>query len=110
VTGQLHVLLPLDYEERKVYYLDVILKDLENEAAPNTQKTTTCNVTIFVTVTYWAPDPWFVVVLTLTGILFFSALGLLGPLEPGEAVFALLEAQEKTPEPGESENGPSAVV
>ncbi|KAG8128386.1 hypothetical protein E2320_015235 [Naja naja] len=88
-TGQLHVLLPLDYEERKVYHLAVILKDLENEAAPGTQKTTTCNVTIFVqittkkpivlhrTVTYWAPDPWFVVVLTLTGILLFSALGLL---------------------------------
>ncbi|XP_026529024.1 cadherin-related family member 4 [Notechis scutatus] len=47
-TGQLRVLLPLDYEERKVYHLAVILKDLENEAAPNTQKTTTCNVTIFV--------------------------------------------------------------
>ncbi|KAM3848233.1 cadherin-related family member 4 [Vipera latastei] len=208
-TGQLHVLLPLDYEDQKVYHLAVILKDLENEAAPRTQKTTTCNVTIYVqdvndhpprceesflmfsiystqarnikitdidckdeergtklaynivrgnvngrfrmvgqslfpntfsyrpdgiydplvfvllvevtdseslprfsttvtvvvhvipwattvtttttttttvpkkpiglhrTVTYWAPDPWFVVVLTLTGILFFSALGLL---------------------------------
>ncbi|XP_034297236.1 cadherin-related family member 4 [Pantherophis guttatus] len=48
-TGQLHVLLPLDYEDQKVYHLAVILKDLENEAARGTQKTTTCNVTIFVT-------------------------------------------------------------
>ncbi|KAJ7316632.1 hypothetical protein JRQ81_002794 [Phrynocephalus forsythii] len=29
------------------------------------------------TVEYWSPDPWFVVILTLTGIFLFSALGLL---------------------------------
>ncbi|XP_063148937.1 cadherin-related family member 4 [Candoia aspera] len=47
-TGQLHVLLPLDYETQNVYHLAVLLKDLENEAAPGTQRTTTCNVTIHV--------------------------------------------------------------
>ncbi|XP_039189989.1 cadherin-related family member 4 [Crotalus tigris] len=236
-TGQLHVLLPLDYENQKVYHLPVILKDLENEAAPGTQKTTTCNVTIYVqdvndrppvckepflqfsvystqarnikvtdincedeekgtklaynivrgnvngrfrmvgqtlfpntfsyrpdgiydplvfvllvevtdsdssphfsttvtvvvnvipwattvptttttsttvpkkpivlhrTVTYWAPDPWFVVVLTLTGILFFSALGLLfwqfcRRKSPGEISQPLL--QNKNKEAGEN--------
>ncbi|XP_058028707.1 cadherin-related family member 4 isoform X3 [Ahaetulla prasina] len=227
-TGQLHVLLPLDFEDQKVYHLAVILKDLENEAAPGTQKTTRCNVTIFVqdvndrppkckkpffvysiystqatdieitdincededrgneltyniargnvngrfhmvgnklfhntfsyrpdgiydplvfvllvevsdghfsttvtvvvnvipwattvstttitttttpkkpivlhrTVTYWAPDPWFVVVLTLTGILFFSALGLLfwqfcRRKSPGEISQSLLQNSSK---------------
>ncbi|XP_013909605.1 PREDICTED: cadherin-related family member 4 [Thamnophis sirtalis] len=47
-TGQLHVLLPLDYEVQKVYHLAVILKDLGNEAADGTQRTTTCNVMVFV--------------------------------------------------------------
>ncbi|XP_025022546.1 cadherin-related family member 4 [Python bivittatus] len=47
-TGQLHVLLPLDYENQSVHRLSVILKDLENEAAPAIQKTATCNVTIYV--------------------------------------------------------------
>ncbi|XP_058028706.1 cadherin-related family member 4 isoform X2 [Ahaetulla prasina] len=227
-TSQLHVLLPLDFEDQKVYHLAVILKDLENEAAPGTQKTTRCNVTIFVqdvndrppkckkpffvysiystqatdieitdincededrgneltyniargnvngrfhmvgnklfhntfsyrpdgiydplvfvllvevsdghfsttvtvvvnvipwattvstttitttttpkkpivlhrTVTYWAPDPWFVVVLTLTGILFFSALGLLfwqfcRRKSPGEISQSLLQNSSK---------------
>ncbi|XP_070594896.1 cadherin-related family member 4 isoform X2 [Erythrolamprus reginae] len=45
-TGELHVLLPLDYEKQKVYHLAVILKDLENGAGP--QQTTRCNVTIYV--------------------------------------------------------------
>ncbi|KAL8212238.1 UNVERIFIED_CONTAM: hypothetical protein K2H54_041112 [Gekko kuhli] len=34
-------------------------------------------IILYRTEEYWAPDPWFVVVLTLTGILLLSALGLL---------------------------------
>lgn len=48
---------------------------------PTTTTTTTTvskkPIILYKTEEYWAPDPWFVVVLTLTGILFLSALGLL---------------------------------
>ncbi|XP_042311814.1 cadherin-related family member 4 isoform X2 [Sceloporus undulatus] len=45
-TGQLYVLGPLDYEEKKVYHLTISLKDLDNDANPHTQMTTLCNITI----------------------------------------------------------------
>ncbi|XP_053149408.1 cadherin-related family member 4 [Hemicordylus capensis] len=50
--------------------------------APTTTTTTTMTVSkkpiiLHRTEEYWAPDPWFVVVLTVTGALFLSALGLL---------------------------------
>ncbi|KAH0629961.1 hypothetical protein JD844_012462 [Phrynosoma platyrhinos] len=47
-TGQLHVLGPgpLDYEEKKAYHLTISLKDLDNDANPNIQMTTLCNITI----------------------------------------------------------------
>uniref|UniRef100_A0A8D2LID5 Uncharacterized protein n=1 Tax=Varanus komodoensis TaxID=61221 RepID=A0A8D2LID5_VARKO len=89
VTGQLYLLGTLDYEHTKSYHLTIILKDLDNDIDGKRQLTTLCNITIsvqtlpkkpiilYTTEEYWAPDPWFVVVLTLTGALLLSVLGLL---------------------------------
>uniref|UniRef100_A0A6J0TD27 Cadherin-related family member 4 isoform X1 n=1 Tax=Pogona vitticeps TaxID=103695 RepID=A0A6J0TD27_9SAUR len=71
---------------------------------PTTATTTTTvpkePIVLHRTVEFWAPDPWFVVVLTLTGILLLTALGLLlwrlfWWKAQGEMSQPLLQDQEK---------------
>nr|XP_028574412.1 cadherin-related family member 4 [Podarcis muralis] len=71
---------------------------------PTTTTTTTTvpkePITLHRTLRYWAPDPWFVVVLTLTGALLLSALGLLfwrlcWRKAPGETSQPLLQNKDK---------------
>ncbi|XP_066469047.1 cadherin-related family member 4 [Tiliqua scincoides] len=60
----------------------IIVSKISCTTTVPTTTTTTTTVTkkpiiLHRTEEYWAPDPWFVVVLTLTGVLFLSALALL---------------------------------
>ncbi|KAJ6667750.1 hypothetical protein lerEdw1_016071, partial [Lerista edwardsae] len=83
----------------------IIVSVISCSTAVTTTTTTTTTVSkkpiiLHRTKEYWAPDPWFVVVLTLTGALLLSALGLLfwrfcWMKAPGEVSHPLLQNRGK---------------
>ncbi|ERE75623.1 cadherin-related family member 4-like protein [Cricetulus griseus] len=88
LSGELHLLGPLDYEQQRLYRITVLLIDHSQDWNLNHHRSGSCTVTIEVEVsstmtplivtdveTFWKPEPWFVVVLTTTGAAFLLALG-----------------------------------
>nr|XP_020854943.1 cadherin-related family member 4 isoform X9 [Phascolarctos cinereus] len=94
-SGKLHLLASLDYEKEKTYMLVIFLTDRDQEQDSTHHRSGSCTITIEVQVSsptpllvtriedYWAPEAWFVVVLTVTGVLLFTILGWLLCRWPG---------------------------
>ncbi|XP_010850149.1 PREDICTED: cadherin-related family member 4 isoform X3 [Bison bison bison] len=88
LNGEVHLLGPLDYELQKSYRLTVLLTDHSQDQDPTCHRSGSCTITIEVEVpsrmtpllvtdteVFWQPEPWFVVVLTVTSALLLLGLG-----------------------------------
>ncbi|XP_027378161.1 cadherin-related family member 4 isoform X8 [Bos indicus x Bos taurus] len=88
LNGEVHLLGPLDYEMQKSYRLTVLLTDHSQDQDPTCHRSGSCTITIEVEVpsrmtpllvtdteVFWQPEPWFVVVLTVTSALLLLGLG-----------------------------------
>eukprot|EP00071_Canis_lupus_P028873 XP_022262430.1 cadherin-related family member 4 isoform X5 [Canis lupus familiaris] len=88
LSGEIHLLGSLDYELQKSYRLTVLVTDHSQDQDPTQRRSGSCTITIEVEVpsmmtpllvtdteVFWQPEPWFVVVLTVTSALFLLALG-----------------------------------
>ncbi|XP_042092134.1 cadherin-related family member 4 isoform X6 [Ovis aries] len=88
LNGEVRLLGPLDYELQKSYRLTVLLTDHSQDQDPTCHRSGSCTITIEVEVpsrmtpllvtdteVFWQPEPWFVVVLTVTGALLLLGLG-----------------------------------
>ncbi|XP_070632812.1 cadherin-related family member 4 isoform X17 [Bos indicus] len=88
ISGEVHLLGPLDYEMQKSYRLTVLLTDHSQDQDPTCHRSGSCTITIEVEVpsrmtpllvtdteVFWQPEPWFVVVLTVTSALLLLGLG-----------------------------------
>nr|XP_042137574.1 cadherin-related family member 4 isoform X10 [Peromyscus maniculatus bairdii] len=88
LSGEIHLLGPLDYEQQRWYKITILLIDHSQDWDLNRHRSGSCTVTIEVEVSstmtplivteveaFWKPEPWFVVVLTATGAVLLLALG-----------------------------------
>ncbi|XP_044790329.2 cadherin-related family member 4 isoform X7 [Bubalus bubalis] len=88
LNGEVRLLGPLDYELQKSYRLTVLLTDHSQDQDPTCHRSGSCTITIEVEVpsrmtpllvtdteVFWQPEPWFVVVLTVTSALLLLGLG-----------------------------------
>ncbi|XP_038938764.1 cadherin-related family member 4 isoform X15 [Rattus norvegicus] len=88
LSGELHLLGPLDYEQQRLYRIVILLIDHSQDWDLNSHRSGSCTITIEVEVSstmtplivtdveaFWKPEPWFVVVLTATGAVLLLALG-----------------------------------
>ncbi|XP_059124606.1 cadherin-related family member 4 isoform X8 [Peromyscus eremicus] len=88
LSGEIHLLGPLDYEQQRWYKIIILLIDHSQDWDLNRHRSGSCTVTIEVEVSstmtplivteveaFWKPEPWFVVVLTATGAVLLLALG-----------------------------------
>ncbi|EDL77204.1 rCG25804, isoform CRA_d [Rattus norvegicus] len=122
LSGELHLLGPLDYEQQRLYRIVILLIDHSQDWDLNSHRSGSCTITIEVEVSstmtplivtdveaFWKPEPWFVVVLTATGAVLLLALGwLLGRIlrsnilmaEPKMSVRGEITCSAHSREPG----------